>query len=465
MDDRLVRARGRYHFQDFAALEEAAAAGRALLAAHAGPGEVEAAWRYAGALLGRGLLFKARARVNWRVAARPVVLPPGQLETMRAVGAAIDRFLAAAAAALPGSRWLRERLGFPTWPEQEELLPRAVAQRLVLVRLDFVPDEAGAPRLIEIQTIAGGLGITQGLREAYGPHPGLPGVAAGLDEALQVGYADHCARRGATPRERPLVAVYFNADSDFRHELFVLAAALDGVELVLSPWVRAKGGVFPCLADGRAPDALFRFFESYKLLASASTFKRLLVERAARGEVCVLNPWLDALDDKRLLAVIHDDEAPRALGGAVTAADWELLRRTVPHTRWLTADAAAALKGRPRSQRGVYLKRGQSSQSRGLVDGQQENGGRFDALLAQAAAAGDWVVQQAVRGAPWDFTWLDQEQGTLREMQGYVRLTPVYTRARDGALRLADVAVTARPQRSRVHGATDACIVVPGPPG
>jgi hypothetical protein len=454
-----------YHFQDGADLVEAAAAGRALLAAHAGSGDVAAAWRHVGALLAQGLIFKERGRVNWRVAARAPVLPAGTLETLRAVGGAVDRFLATAAAALPGSRWLRERLGFPAWPEQEELLASALAQRLVLVRLDLVPDQAGAPRLIELQTIAGGLGITQGLRATYGPHPELPGVAAGLDEALRVGHADYCGRHGARPRERPLVAAFFNTDNQFRHELFVLAAALPEVEMVLTPWVRPKGGVFPCLTDGRVPDAIFRFFDSDRFLVSGSRFRDLLVRRVAADEVCLLNPWLDVLDDKRLLAVIHDDEAPGALGGAVTAADWELLRRVVPPTRRLTAEAAAALKGRPRSQRGVYLKRGQSTMSRGLIDGQQENGARFDALLERAAADGDWVVQHAVRGAPWDFTWLDQATGALQEMKGYVRLTPIYTRTREGALRLADVAVAARPQRSRVHGASDACLVVPVAPG
>jgi hypothetical protein len=96
-----------------------------------------------------------------------------------------------------------------------------------------------------------------------------------------------------------------------------------------------------------------------------------------------------------------------------------------------------------------------------VVDGQQENRGRFDALVDRAVAEGDWVAQRAVRGRPWPFVWLDQAAGELRETQGYVRLTPVYTRAADGSLHVADVCITGRPQRSRVHGASDACLVVP----
>ncbi|HEY3356635.1 MAG TPA: hypothetical protein VGQ83_25515 [Polyangia bacterium] len=457
----LAAARAQYQFLDWEELAAAGAAGRALAAAHPGPGELDAALRLAGRLLERGMVYKARGRVGWRVAARAPVLPARHLETLQRLGAVVDRLVTAAAAALPGSAWLRTRLGFPFRPEEEELLPAALRHPLSFLRLDLVPDAAGELRLIELQTVAGGLGITQALREVYGPHPALPGIAAGLDEALAVGYRAFCDGAGRAPAPRPVVGVFVNAASDYRHELFVFASALRRVEMVVGPWVRPGAAAFPCLGDGRAPDALFRFLDSGRVLAGASSFKRTLVRRVAAGELCMLNPWIDALDDKRLLAVVHDEDAEAALGGRLSAADWQTLRAAVPRTWRLDAERGASLKGRARAERAVYLKKGRSAMSRGLVDGQQENRGRFDAAVDAAVAEGDWVAQEAVRGGPWPFTVLDPDAGALRELQGYVRLTPVYGRAADGGVRLCDVCVTARPQRSRVHGASDACIVVP----
>jgi hypothetical protein len=177
----------------------------------------------------------------------------------------------------------------------------------------------------------------------------------------------------------------------------------------------------------------------------------------------MLDPWIDALDDKRLLAVIHCDQAEKELAGAMRPEDWRLLRRAVPPTWRVDAASAQRLKGRERRERRFYLKRGRSAMSRALVDGQQVNRGAFDRAVDKAVLEGDWVAQEAVRGAPWRFDWLDADANLLRTMDGYVRLTPIYTRTLAGSVRLADVCITARPQRSRVHGASDACLVVPGP--
>jgi hypothetical protein len=462
MHPALSAARERYRLHDWAEVVAASELGRRITEAHPGSDDLARAWRIAGQILHRGLIFKSPGRVNWRVAARAPVLSARQLQAMHRLGRVVDRFLAAASAALPISAWLRERLGFPVWPEEESLLSGAPLHRPAFIRLDLVPDHAGEFKLIEIQTVAGGLGITQGLREVHGAHPALPGIAAGLEEALTLGYENFCARTGVAARPQPVVAAYLGHDDHFRHELLVLASAMSRVTMVVSPWVRVPGKPFPSLDDGRVPDVLFRFFDSPRLLGSSSAFKRLLVERVADGGVCMINPWVDALDDKRLLAVLHDAGARRHIGGAVTDSDWQLLLQAVPRTWRLGAAQGEALKGRPRSERAVYLKKGRSLMSRGLVDGQQENRGTFDAAVEKAVTEGDWVVQEAVRGAPWTFFYLDQEEGALREMLGYVRLTPVYTRAADGEMRLADVCITARPQRSRVHGATDACIAVPG---
>ena len=461
MHPRLSAARERYLFTDWNVLEAAAATGRALCSTHPGADDLDLAWRRAGALLERGMILKQPGRVAWRVSPDAPVVRASELESIQHIGVLIDRFLGAVTAAIPRSAWLRRRIGFPVWPEEEELLPRALGQPLAFIRVDLLPDEAGDLRLIELQTVSGGLGVTQSLREIYGPHPALPGVASGLEEAFVIAHRRACTAGDREPKRRPLVSVFLDADSMFRHELLVLASAFERVEMTVGPWVRTRSNPFPSLLDGRVPDIVFRFFESAAILPSESSFKRTLVRRVATGEIDIQNPWIDLLDDKRLLAVIHEEPAEGEIGGGLTSDDWRRLRELVPRTVLLTAERGAELRGRPRRDRGVYLKKARSSMSRAVVDGQQINRGRFDAAIDRAVAEGDWVVQDALRGAARPFRWLDQHAGELHDMNGYVRLTPIYTRTAEGSVRLADLCITARPHHSRVHGASDACLVVP----
>ena len=469
MHPHLAAARDRFQLGGWDVLEAAARRGDELVAAHPGADEVSAAWRHSGEILRRGLLFKQADRPGWRVAATAFPLPAARMKEIERLGEAAGRFLSAVPTALLSGGWLRGFLGFPSWPAEESLLPFASRQPISFFRLDLTPDRDGRLRLLEMQTVSGGLGITAGLRDVYGPHPGLPGIGPALGEALGAGWRDWCAATGRRAREPLRLAALLGSESDFRHEMLVLASALPAsVRMTLTPWIRltAPAGVTAAQAAeaDEGPDALFRFFQTGRLLTNESAWARTLVAQVSAGERCMLNPWIDALDDKRLLAAVHREEVGPELGASVSADDLALLRAAVPPTSVLDAELASRLSNRPRAERGWYLKKGRSAMSKFVVDGQQVNRGAFDRCLAAAVAEGGWVAQEAVRGEPWRFRWLDAEAGELRDMDGYVRLMPVFTRKADGSgFRLADLCITARPQRSRVHGASDACLVVPGP--
>jgi hypothetical protein len=178
----------------------------------------------------------------------------------------------------------------------------------------------------------------------------------------------------------------------------------------------------------------------------------------------MVNPWKDWLEDKRVLALVHHPEASTELSKAFARGDWGRLTSFVPPTQLAGPQEIARLLGRPRSQRGYYLKKGRSFESRQLYDGQQVSLRQWEAACLQAREDGDWIVQQTVRGRPWSFQFLDLQRQEMYAMEGHVRLSPFYLRGRDGAVRLGDVLITAREAASRIHGASDAVLVVPGPP-
>ncbi len=461
MDARLSSARSQFQGLDWPRVVDLATQGQMLIAAHPGTSTPARAWRLQGELMRRAATFRTADSIPWRVAVEPPRLSNAQVAVLSRLGQLFERFLAAVTAVLPHHEALRSFVGFPIWPEEAALLAGLGSARPVFFRLDVMPDADGELQVLELQTVSGGMGITTALREVYGPDPRFPGLPELLGPALfrEVQAWRHC--RGLPELLRPVAGVLVNAENDYRYELLTLASRLAEVELVVSPWRVSRGVQFPSLADGRRPDLLFRFFQTPAILASRSAFKRQLVEQIARGELQMLNPWVDLWDDKRLLALVHHPLVNTWLGAALDVGEVAWLRQHVPDTWLLTPTSLSELIGKPRADRGVYLKRGRSAMARGMIDGQQENRHRFDELAKAAAQAKEWVVQRAVRGKPWSFEYLDTSDSSLKTMQGYVRLSPFYVRLADGTMQLADVSVTARPSRSRVHGAADACLVVP----
>jgi hypothetical protein len=163
-----------------------------------------------------------------------------------------------------------------------------------------------------------------------------------------------------------------------------------------------------------------------------------------------------------MLALLHHPQADEVLGHCLSSEEWNRLRRFVPPTRIANPEIIASLLDRPRSQRTVYLKKARSFESRQLWDGQQVSLRQWNAACLRARAEGDWIVQEAVRGEPRAFRYLDFQAQKIREMRGYVRISPFYFRNSSGEITLGDVLITAREERSRVHGASDALLGVPG---
>ena len=460
----LEDCRHNYFYDDWDAVQSSVLLAGDIAADSRGGEEALRAKAVTASLLDQGALFKRTHAINFRVCPDAFSMPEALIDEMEDLGRVTDRFLSAVTDTLIEQPSFRNRLGFPACPEEMRLLELNKDRPLDFFRLDLAPDGDGKPKLLEIQIVLGGLGVTQALRRAYGEHPRLPGAVAAYGEAISVAYARRRENRHAPSTDSPLIAVFGSNRSAYRHDHLVLSRHLQGAELAVAPMTAmgfdSEGR--PALPDGRTPDILHRLFRSPGVFEKSPKRARAILKAVERGLVMVANPWNDVLEDKRLLAFGFRPEIEKGLHDRLSAGDRAKLRQWIPETVFADSEIIADIIGRPKSERAYYLKKGRSYESRFLYDGRQINHRKWETACLQAKRDGDWIVQEAVAAPPLPFRYLDASTNTIRSMKGYQRISPYYFRSKDGTVRLGDILITVREERSRVHGASDAIMAAPG---
>ncbi len=418
------------------------------------------AWNRWESLVRQGAFFKTLGRVNWRVVPEPPRIPIPLLEEITRLGGLVEAFLRGLEQHLGESEFLRNELGFPACPQEEELWELERSRPLELMRLDLGLENGRHPRLLEIQVVMGGLGITHALRQTYGSHPLLPGTLPMYEACLWRAWEE---MGGA---ESGLAAVLGAKRSAYRHEHLLLARSLHRGRLAVAPLMALSPSPSGSLSlpDGRKVVLIHRLFRSPGVFRNAQAKAKIILEALGQNRIRLLNPWKDVLEDKRILALIHHPKAEEQLGDCLDPVQLEGLRSYVPLTWRATPQRMSQVSGLPTSRRGFYLKKGRSFESRALFHGRKLNLRQWEAACRRAKLEGDWVLQLEVPSRPWNWTYLEPSSGTMRSMLGYVRLCPFFFRGSDGTMKLADILITAREESSRVHGASDAVLVVPGAP-
>lgn len=425
---------------------------------HAGDPEVALCWDRWDSLVRQGAFFKALGRVNWRVVPDPPEIPAGLLDDIAQLGALVEALLAALEKHLLDSPFLRQELGFPACPQEEALWELERHRVLEMMRLDLALENGEHPRLLEIQVVMGGLGITHALRQAYGRHPCLPGILPLYEACLGK------VRENFPGPEAGVAAVLGAKNSSYRHEHLVLARSLGKEKLVVAPLLAIsrgpRGGLV--LPDGRHVTVIHRLFRSPGIFNYAASKARMILEALSENRIRLLNPWRDVMEDKRVLALVHHPEAGEKLGEILEPGQLQKLKDYIPLTWRATPERIAHILALPASKRGYYLKKGRSFESRALFHGRRLSLKQWEAACLKAKAEGDWIIQEEVHSRPWEWRYLEPCSGVIRTMRGYVRLCPFFFRDSQGKMNLADVLITAREESSRVHGASDAVLVVPG---
>jgi hypothetical protein len=419
-------------------------------------GELGAAWsRYAG-LLDRGI-----AEASWRVPPSGVTLPGGMLRQLERLGQLMDRVLTGLASRLLRSPAMQAALGFPDCPEEQLLAAEHARDLLGFFKLDVALDERERPFVHDLDIVLSTLGIAQVLRETYGPNPALPGVGAVYSECVRATYGRWCDRRGRTPSPSPTILAPVLRKKVWGNDFPCLARGAAG-ELVSCDLADLPWPAF-VLPDGRSFDVLHRTFPSRGFFAGAPFRSRQILRADLEGQFCLVNPWNDVLADKRLFALLHDLDGRRELEDVLSGEEWSELLSMIPGTWLATESAISRVRGQSRQRRRCYLKPARGFGARDVFSGDSMNGGRWHEACDRAVREGGWILQEAVRAPPRSFRYLDARTNEVREMAGYLRITPHYFRALDGSMRLGEVLITARDHKNRVHGASDALMCVAAP--
>ncbi|MXW28639.1 MAG: hypothetical protein F4Z80_07195 [Chloroflexi bacterium] len=429
------------------------------------------------------------SRAPFRLSPQPIGVSPATLDRIERLGPLLADFYRAAGRLYQDS----VRGNVAGWPaklldagKSEFVISLARRNRLrnrfpLVIRPDLMLTEQGAILATELDSVPGGLGVLQALRDGYS-RAGLESVGAPLAESFKSGLV---AQAGIGD---PFVAIVVSEEGDaYRPELTALAEELCRLGLrCRAVWPNElefdDAGVW-LGAPGRGPkvDLIYRFFELFDLEnvpGAESMFKAMQAR-----QVVITPPPRAPLEEKLLLALFHHPELTgfweRQLGDDSFAA----LRQHLPPT-WVidptplppfaAIDPPLTSAGRPvrrwrdlcgatqRGRRMVIKPSGFSPQawgSRGVTIGHDVPAPEWGDALEAAMVAFEQsphVLQPYFASRRFSVQWFDMDQNRLRDSRVRGRFSPYFIDSGED-VQLAGILATACPDSSKIlHGMADA---------
>ena len=429
------------------------------------------------------------SRAPFRLSPNPIGVSPATLDRIERLGPLLADFYRAAGRLYQDS----VRGNLADWPaklldagKSEFVISLARRNRLrnrfpLVIRPDLMLTEEGAILATELDSVPGGLGVLQALRDGYAG-AGLESVGAPLAESFKSGLIT----QAGIPD--PFVAIVVSEEADaYRPELTALAEELGRLGLrCQAVWPDElefdDSGVWHgSPGSGPRVDLIYRFFELFDLEnvpGAESMFKAMQAR-----QVVITPPPRAPLEEKLLLALFHHPELKgfweRQLGGDALAA----LRQHLPPT-WVidptplppfaAIDPPLSSAGQPvrrwrdlvgatqRGRRMVVKPSGFSPQawgSRGVTIGHDvpapEWGSAIEAALA-AFEQSPHVLQPYFASRRFSVQWFDPSQDRLRESRVRGRFSPYYIDSGED-VQLVGILATACPDSSKIlHGMADA---------
>ncbi len=318
---------------------------------------------------------------------------------------------------------LRERLGVPAG--RIELLGEndGLGDWLIgAVRADALL-EHGVPRLVEcnIDSALGGVfdsdSIAQRFLAAYRDDPVLGGAVRTPPAAMDARFVAMTRELGLA--ENASVVMLFHLDSGYpgterpKELIRLLQPFCDrgrelGLDLSVYPleWVE-RDGTGRLVADGRPVDAVMRMFIPRELEPSngLEALRGALADDLVRMYLPTAT-WL--LGNKGIYAWLWEDL------GAMATEDAELVRRHVPRTEFLTADAVDRIVAQ---QHELVLKPADDYGGHGVVIGPDTAPELWRTALGKALEVGGHVVQEYIHADPLTMQFLQLSSGRVVEAE------------------------------------------------
>jgi hypothetical protein len=355
-------------------------------------------------------------------------------------------------------------------------VPRVIRPDLILTDDGYIASE--------LDSVPGGMGFVGAMARTY-CDLGIESV--GGVEGMPGGFSDMLVALAATPRPRVAVVVS-DESADYRGELRWLASRIGELDradvIVCEPQdiVFTEDALFVRRDDGREEkiDVLYRNFELFDLLNVAKS--ELMLYAARHNRVKLTPPPKAHLEEKASFALFHHP-ALRALWRAELGptVDERLLgifprtwiidpRPLPPQAAIIDLDAAGIpvtnwtqLDDLGKSERDYVIKPSGFSElawgSRGVKVANDLTREDWHAAIRDALASfptTPYILQRFHKGKRVRVPYLDVASGTMREMDGRVRLCPYYFVVGDST-KLGGILATIAPADKRIiHGMSDA---------
>ena len=333
-----------------------------------------------------------------------------------------------------------------------------------VIRPDIILTESG-PRITELDSVPGGIGLTAWLNQTYsGIHNGGPPVIGGAD-GMARGFAG--IFDGA-----PAVNIVISEEAQtYRPEMAWLAGQL-------GPRFQVRDGRFADFKDGQA---VYRFFELFDLPNVPNSGQ--IIDMAAAGRLRLTAPPKPVFEEKMLLGLLWNRHLSafwrRELGGRF----FERLLQWVPYT-WIVDPSPMPphaaipeldltdwrqLKTLSQRERDLILKVSGFSDkawgARGVHLGSYLSAPDWAAavdLAIDSFPASPYVLQRYHKPLLSHARWFDFDKEQLVEMPGRVRLCPYYFVAGEGdaaRANLGGVLATICPADKKIiHGMSTAIL-------
>jgi hypothetical protein len=333
-----------------------------------------------------------------------------------------------------------------------------------VIRPDIILTESG-PRITELDSVPGGIGLTDWLNQTYSALPGgSPPVIGGADGMAQ-GFAGIFG-------EAPSVHIVISEEAQtYRPEMTWLAGRLGGRFNVRDTRFE----------EFRKGDAVYRFFELFDLPQVPSAKK--IFDMALDGEIRLTSPPKPIFEEKMLFALLWNRNLHGFWRQELGERFFERLRALAPYS-WMVDPAPlppqgalpelnltdwGQLKALSQRERELILKvSGYSDKAwgaRGVHLGSDLSTADWAAAVDLAVgsfATSPYVLQRYHRPALVEAEWYDFAKNQATPMPGRVRLCPYYFVAGEGdaaRANLAGVLATICPADKKIiHGMSTAIL-------
>ncbi len=422
------------------------------------------------AALPAGGLFEG---AEWRVSPDPFLLPPAVVKEFETLGRVLLQFYRAVnllyrrSAEGKAPAWVAELLdqGKPAELVARQRHPSFRNEVPRVIRPDVLLTDEGMA-ISELDSVPGGIGLTQWLNETYARLlPGTPIV--GGAEGMRDGFGSIF---GGAPRVHLVVS---EESAGYRPEMEWLASGMRGAE------VRVRDSQFREVQPG---DAVYRFFELFDLANVPNS--GALFDLAQEKQIRLTPPPKPIFEEKLLFALLWNRNLRDFWRQELGEGFFQRLLKAVPRTWVMDPSPLPPHAGYPGLELTDWRQlKGLSQRDRDLilkVSGYHETAwGARGVSLGSDLSTADWsvAVERALESWPRsphilqkfhrpkrvDAHWLDPVSGTIQALQGRARLCPYYFVSGDGDAarpKLGGVLATVVPADKKiVHGMRDGILM------